>query len=465
MDLSLGCSLGQSSGNRLPPGAIFRTGPDGVDIIGLSSTDYEFLTADQQTFFFDNPSTPKTWATFALFWADIKDQTWLNQLNVFGLESLGVAVYDKDTGVATLTRALHYFRQDLPGYCTANALAAWTDNITDGTLVDDLATGIHEAIPAVSLKFSGAQHGSLASTVTIPGNFEIEFYTILSDDSTRRVFVGAINTTLIFMWDVTSINAWIGDDKYFFNTIVLAENVAYKINLRRISTTATLEALNIATGVSVSQTVLAVSTVAIQIKFVGAWSDGTVNRYLGYMWDLVVRDSSGTVVFQNYLATGVGTTAVSDVGPDVTLIGFNMPTDWKQSAIFGHNWNGSSGYLVADGSGEYNSGAMLSPAFYGVESGTLNTGSARQNIAVTGVIPLGGVWSAGDNEITLSIPKTPEMYDVYPDGFDVNGEVIPFDPYDFVCTDRLLIGTRGMIALEYVQTGVCATKTETGIGT
>jgi len=56
MDLSLGCSLGQSSGNRLPPGAIFRCGTDGVDIIGLSvKTKPALATAD---YYVDSSALP-----------------------------------------------------------------------------------------------------------------------------------------------------------------------------------------------------------------------------------------------------------------------------------------------------------------------------------------------------------------------------------------------------------------------
>jgi len=86
-----------------------NVGGDLTESIGLSSTDYDFLTTDQQTFFFTDPSTPKTWATFALFWAAISVQSWFNDENIMGTETKGVAVYPNGTTAAVLKKAYRWF--------------------------------------------------------------------------------------------------------------------------------------------------------------------------------------------------------------------------------------------------------------------------------------------------------------------------------------------------------------------
>jgi len=97
-------------GYALPrTGLLAWFGPDGADTIGLSISDYEHLPDEQQSFFFIDPSTPKTWASFAALWADIVVETWFCNGNVMGTEAKGVAVYRDDTDLAILRRAYRYF--------------------------------------------------------------------------------------------------------------------------------------------------------------------------------------------------------------------------------------------------------------------------------------------------------------------------------------------------------------------
>jgi len=105
MDLSLGCSLGQSSGNRLPPGAIFRTGTDGVDVIGLSIADYLLVPAELRSIFYINSTTMRSAAD--ILWR-IKTSPYPNISKLVGKSQKVFVLYPDDTAVATLQKACRY---------------------------------------------------------------------------------------------------------------------------------------------------------------------------------------------------------------------------------------------------------------------------------------------------------------------------------------------------------------------
>ena len=79
--------------NAGPPGdplALFEQ--DTIDI-SVSVDDYDKLTAAQQTFHFDDPTTPKVWATFALYYAAVSAESWFNKENIFGSPDKAVVIY------------------------------------------------------------------------------------------------------------------------------------------------------------------------------------------------------------------------------------------------------------------------------------------------------------------------------------------------------------------------------------
>jgi hypothetical protein len=83
-----------------------------VDDIGLSVDDYDLITADQQAFFFTDPSTPVTWADYATFYAAVSAEPWFNvgsYSNIVG-NATQTLVYEGGTDSATIAKAAWYLK-------------------------------------------------------------------------------------------------------------------------------------------------------------------------------------------------------------------------------------------------------------------------------------------------------------------------------------------------------------------
>lgn len=288
-----------------------------------------------------------------------------------------------------------------------------TDTIGLSTkLIDRKATGTHEAIPAVSLKFSDVfQYTSLNTPITTVGDIDIKFSTYgLAPSDVHRILAGGtynvdaiINAECYLDIDTNSSLLIIRLNKngsasnlyITFNISSINTSLSNDWRIRRIDNSWYLYVNEVQVDTTKNDSLL--------FGFIIGRISNTYNRVVGYMWDFYIEDSTG-IKLKNSLATGTGATAVSEVGPDITLNGFTLPDDWTESALFGHSWNGADGYMVADGNGTYDDGAILPASKYGSESGTLYTGTARQNIAVKGYAGTfdGTAYAALTNPITLS---------------------------------------------------------------
>ncbi len=225
------------------------------------------------------------------------------------------------------------------GPCTDNLVAWWKDRWSDdGTQLLDLSTtATHEAMQGQSLLFSGAQHGTLASTVTLTGDFIITIngtipltsgdYMIISD--------GAANTNYVYIrsdGDITIKINNVADTSSGVN--IPFDGSVFKLILTRVGTTLTYDF----NGTTSIDTVDAGDFVFTEI------SRSTSLKYSGGLWDIKAEDSE--VRFYNYLANGSGNVATSVIGPDVTLTGFTMDDDWISSALYGSTKHNELGYSV-----------------------------------------------------------------------------------------------------------------------
>lgn len=87
-----------------PPGSPIKyVDPETTDTIVLSTEIIDQLSAEQQAYF-----TGKTWASYALFWADVSVQSWFN-VSTMGALDKGVAFYDPSSNQHELNRGLAWF--------------------------------------------------------------------------------------------------------------------------------------------------------------------------------------------------------------------------------------------------------------------------------------------------------------------------------------------------------------------
>jgi len=94
-------------GNLLPHGAIFRTGSDGVDIIGLSVSDYTSVDESIRGNFFSAPDTKRSDAEIlAIAYAD----PLLNAGTMIGIIDETLVLYPAGTSETILNKALKAIR-------------------------------------------------------------------------------------------------------------------------------------------------------------------------------------------------------------------------------------------------------------------------------------------------------------------------------------------------------------------
>lgn len=89
----------------LPQGAIFRTNAAGVDIIGLSVSDYAAVGSEWQGVFFTDPSTLREFADFAALWTAVTAVKSFNAAHVMGVADQTVIIYPEGTAGTVLNRA------------------------------------------------------------------------------------------------------------------------------------------------------------------------------------------------------------------------------------------------------------------------------------------------------------------------------------------------------------------------
>jgi hypothetical protein len=222
--------------------------------------------------------------------------------------------------------------------CAAGVLAHWRNNWVDDATVDDLAaTGTHTAIPAISVYLDGGSYGTLSSAITLVGDFE-------QGGKFRTDAIGSLQT--IIWGSGTQLNYTAISATGYFNTVI--NGVGHTFSIQIVADTVyTWKIVRVGTALTITvngvSEVFTASTTDVLITNIGRSS----NQFTGYMWDFYAKDSTGTEVFNNYLASGASSTvSPGKVGPDVTWTGLTVPGDWNSSAVFGHSWNGSEGYSL-----------------------------------------------------------------------------------------------------------------------
>jgi len=281
--------------------------------------------------------------------------------------------------------------------CSNGVLSTYSA-IPVGSVLEDLAaTGSHAAIKAVSLKFSGAQYGTLASSVTLVGDFLIRFKIELTAD-TQQTILGS-NSTNSLVWINTGRGVWvfIGGTGYNLSGIVLALNVESLVTIWRVGTV-------VFCSIDDQTVMLAADAKTDNFVFSVFGKYGAAAYLQGYLSEVYAEDSGG-VKFDQKLAQKVGTVVPSSVGPTLTLTGF-ASEDWTESILRGHSWN-DSGYRVADGTGTYPDGAILPLSV--ADNGDTYSGSANHNFTITGDVPVGGVFAAAEGAITITPPLSLEL--------------------------------------------------------
>ena len=135
MDLSLGLTISSRNGSRLPPGAILRIDKDGIDSIGLSSSDYLSIRSELRPIFFSDPSTKRADAdivTLALA-SEYLNYGW----ELTGNADDGIALYIEGTVESILRKAYRFFGEtfvQVPVPFTFQDASAYT--FQDGTTYD-----------------------------------------------------------------------------------------------------------------------------------------------------------------------------------------------------------------------------------------------------------------------------------------------------------------------------------------
>lgn len=284
-----------------------------------------------------------------------------------------------------------------PEVCETGLLA-WSSGtwLDDSTVQDDAATGTHLAIPPISIYLDGGSYGTLATAITLIGDFDVSQKFRLAAGSIADIAIlggeSAAEGILLYISSDSKILSVIDSANVKFSSLTIAADIDYTVRLQRVGSNLT------ATLNGVSQTV-SCGTTNVVTRYIGKWGLGY--ETVGNLWDLVIKDSTGTEVLNNYLASGASSTVTPGmVGPDITWTGLTVPDDWEtDDPRFGHSWNLDS-YVIADGTGTYAIGSYL-PASYTTE-GTLYTGSAQQNLDVAGY---GGDWD-GSAYAALATPLT-----------------------------------------------------------
>lgn len=280
--------------------------------------------------------------------------------------TLGIGIFNGITGTGNAG-------SQLPAQQDIVAKYQNTVSSDNNQWIDTNASGNYEVEKGVSLSFSAAQEGTapyadiINKTIIVYAVLDSastgDFATFLSFGAVVILAKDAVNNFLLGGPTPTGISALPYMDQAHKYSIV-TDNSGSTINFL-------IDDISIWTGAGAVTPPMNLS--------IGS-------TFIGEMWDLTVTDNStGQCTFSNFLAQGdTSATCYSEVGPDVTLVGFTLPTDYEENLEFGHEW---SNYSVV-GSGK----VPQDPSNLGFDifgDPLTNPGTPQKNISVQGYT---GAW-------------------------------------------------------------------------